>query len=672
MAPPTLRKWVALQSMRLKEMRLIQESFRGRDSATLSKSGIQPRLERLNEIWADVCNTHGEISAKEGSESDPYMMDDMYATLHTTCEEVRDLLLTLREPFEVGEIPATSGQGANAGSSKPDADASIARLPRMPLPTFSGEYEDWASFCDLFTALVHEVPQFADVTKLQFLKSCLTGPAAELIKEVETTNANYASTWLTLKARYHNPRLILAKYLTSLSRLQPLRKESAVGLRAFTDEATRIVRALTNTKRAEALWDQWLVHSLSERLDTESRRLWEAELSVRDQQAAGSAGEGDIDPLKYLPTFTELVAFLERRVQTLHMLSSESLANKGEKRTAHDSKPVHKTQKVFHASSSSSTSDKLKCIACSGPHSLTKCASFKAKSANDRRDCVRRSGVCYNCFGGHRVNDCRSDKRCGVSGCQRKHHTLLHPSAAAEPIGEGRDLPTGKSEVDVDAKPVVVGTHSARASPLPETVLLATAQVGALSSSGETIRVRALLDQGSEASFVSESIAQLLELPRRPGEISLRGINGSRAGAAHSITRLVLSSLVGPRSTIEIDALVLSRLTAPLPACSLKERVLPRFQGLPLADPQFAISNPVDLILGADAYGQILKPGVKHWPASRLVAQNTVFGWVVSGAITADPARRAVPVRRAVSISLAHCSTDPDLSRVMERFWDLE
>ncbi|XP_011873237.1 PREDICTED: uncharacterized protein LOC105565025 [Vollenhovia emeryi] len=455
MAPPTLRKWVALQNMRLKEMRLIQESFRGRDSATLSKTVIQPQLERLNEIWADVCNTHGEISAKEGSESDPYMVDDMYATLHTTCGEVRELL-TLREPFEVGEIPATNAQGANAGTSKPDADASIARLPRMPLPTFSGEYEDWASFCDLFTALVHEVPQFADVTKLQFLKSCLTGPAAELIKEVETTNANYASTWLTLKARYHNPRLILAKYLTSLSHLQPLRKESAVGLRAFTDEATRIVRALTNMKLPVVHWDPWLVHSLAERLDPESRRLWEAELSVRDRQAAVNVGLGDIDPLKYLPTFKDLVDFLERRTQTLHMLSSESLtSNKGEKRTAHDGKPVHKTQKVFHASTSSSRSDKLKCIACPGFHPLIKCTSFKAKSASDRRECVQRSGVCYNCLGGHRVRDCRLDKRCGVPGCQRKHHTLLHPPAAAGPTAEGRASPTGKSSLAAGRAPGV-------------------------------------------------------------------------------------------------------------------------------------------------------------------------------------------------------------------------
>ncbi|XP_011859247.1 PREDICTED: uncharacterized protein LOC105556756 [Vollenhovia emeryi] len=523
----------------------------------------------------------------------------------------------------------------------------------MPLPTFSGKYEDWESFCDLFTALVHKVPKFADVTKLQFLKSCLKGPAAELIKDVKTTNANYGSTWSALKARYHNPRLILARHLTALLQLQPLRKETVIGLRAFTDEATRIIRALTNMGLPVLHWDQWLVHVLAEKLDPESRRLWEAELSAKDRTAALNMASADFNLLKYLPTFADLVDFLERRAQTLNMLSSESLTNKGEKRTAQDNKPVSKTRKVFHASASSTSPDKMKCIVCAGAHPLMKCVTFKSKTASDRYACVQRSGACYNCFGKHRVRDCQSDKRCGVSGCQRKHHTLLHLKTAAKQAVESRVSPTVKAEgTDTVAKPVVVSSHSARASPLSETVLLATAQVGALSSSEEVIRVRALLDQGSEASFVSESVAQLLELPRRPVEVSLRGISGSRAGAAHSIVRLVLRSLVDSRSSVEIDALVLPRLTAPLPACSLKEHALPQLQGLPLADPQFTISNPVDLILGADVYGQILKSGVKRWPASRLVAQNTVFGWVVSGAITADPARRAV------STSLLHCSTN--------------
>ena len=45
-------------------------------------------------------------------------------------------------------------------------------------------------------------------------------------------------------------------------------------------------------------------------------------------------------------------------------------------------------------------------------------------------------------------------------------------------------------------------------------VLLATAQVLVISDRGEVRKVRALLDQGSEISLISERVVQQLRLPR--------------------------------------------------------------------------------------------------------------------------------------------------------------
>jgi hypothetical protein len=49
------------------------------------------------------------------------------------------------------------------------AMANIAKLPRINLPSFFGRYEDWESFKDLFSSLVHDVASLPDSTKLQFL-----------------------------------------------------------------------------------------------------------------------------------------------------------------------------------------------------------------------------------------------------------------------------------------------------------------------------------------------------------------------------------------------------------------------------------------------------------------------------------------------------------------------
>lgn len=140
----------------------------------------------------------------------------------------------------------------------------------MPLPTFSGKYEDWESFSDLFTAIVHGNSCYSDAAKLQFLKSCLKDSAAALLVGVQPTNENYLSTWNALKARYFNPRLLIFKHMSAFIKLPYLKRETATGLRTFADDAQRIVRALTNLKLPVGQWDLWFIFILSERLDPES------------------------------------------------------------------------------------------------------------------------------------------------------------------------------------------------------------------------------------------------------------------------------------------------------------------------------------------------------------------------------------------------------------------
>lgn len=48
-------------------------------------------------------------------------------------------------------------------------------------------------------------------------------------------------------------------------------------------------------------------------------------------------------------------------------------------------------------------------------------------SLNDRVSLLRKHKLCYNCLkGNHFSSTCRKPKACSVSGCNVKHHTLLH------------------------------------------------------------------------------------------------------------------------------------------------------------------------------------------------------------------------------------------------------
>jgi len=59
------------------------------------------------------------------------------------------------------------------------------------LPIFSGKYEQWQQFYDIFKALVHNNPNLDAVQKFHYLQSALTGTAAQVIHALPTTNENY-------------------------------------------------------------------------------------------------------------------------------------------------------------------------------------------------------------------------------------------------------------------------------------------------------------------------------------------------------------------------------------------------------------------------------------------------------------------------------------------------
>ena len=127
------------------------------------------------------------------------MVNDMFVQKETNYESAQTDLLRALSEFDVSLSRKSAHSSEQADEDELDSYPRPAKLPKWDLPTLSGRYEDWEDFCDLFTSLVHDALRLVNVAKLQYLKSCLTGAAADLVKEVATTNANYLSTWQALK-----------------------------------------------------------------------------------------------------------------------------------------------------------------------------------------------------------------------------------------------------------------------------------------------------------------------------------------------------------------------------------------------------------------------------------------------------------------------------------------
>ena len=51
------------------------------------------------------------------------------------------------------------------------------KLPAIKLPIFSGQYDRWISFSDMFKAMIHENDSLPEIQKFQYLRSSLSGEA---------------------------------------------------------------------------------------------------------------------------------------------------------------------------------------------------------------------------------------------------------------------------------------------------------------------------------------------------------------------------------------------------------------------------------------------------------------------------------------------------------------
>ncbi|XP_066595397.1 uncharacterized protein [Prorops nasuta] len=310
-----------------------------------------------------------------------------------------------------------------------------------------------------------------------------------------------------------------------------------------------------------------------------------------------------------------------------------------------------------------------KCFSCLGTHTIYRCQRFIKKSVKDRRQEVRKNRLCFNCLGKHAYSLCNSERRCAV--CNSKHHTLLHQGPNNSEVKVKDPVPTHAQEPSGSSNPVKTLTVSIENR--TGTIILATAIVAMSNSRGLTCKFRALLDQGTECSFVSEKVVQTLQLKKRKTQVPLSGVGDSRGVVAKASVSFKLGSIHFPYNIFVVDALVLPQLTAQLPT---RQAALQDFQlsiVQPLADPYFYRPGTVDIILGADVYGQLLRDGLHRLSSSGLVAQNTSLGWIISGRSEVQGSRRAVDDWLGTQQAKTHhCTMDENLSERLQRFWELE
>ncbi|XP_029169849.1 uncharacterized protein LOC114939648 [Nylanderia fulva] len=361
-----------------------------------------------------------------------------------------------------------------------------------------------------------------------------------------------------------------------------------------------------------------LNYLIVEQFDAHTRMEWENSISDSNKS----------------PQHETLLDFMTRRMFTLNAVHPKTL-----KKNFGESSRTAKTYVAKHGT------DLPQCALCHENHHLMTCRKFKTKSVADQKAFVETHRLCFNCLGNHYLTKCQSKKNCYT--CKARHHTSLHDAY----ITVTAHTPEATS---------LAALHKVKEQ---KAVLLATARVNIADRHGAPHDVRALIDQGSEVSIVSEALVQRLNLPRSRTDMAIFGIGGARPGSTRGKVTLHLTSDI-TNARLSVIAFILPRLSLLQGSPSSTLQDWPHIRGLQLANPQFHENDPAELLLGAEVCSLILEEGLRKGGPQMPIAQKTSLGWILSGGsdvASAEEHRRTF-----------QCTADHELLELVQQFWEQE
>ncbi|XP_071629518.1 uncharacterized protein [Temnothorax longispinosus] len=607
---------------------------------------LQQAEKALETLW-EKCHAinvsiHQTATAEERKTA-PYFLEEQFYAAEDAYLEASDYLNDT-----VGKLSKSEPSTAEKGSYHSFRDAFAGeslQLPRITLPKFSGNFAEWENFRGIFESLVAVNESLSNTQKLHYLKASVTGDAALLINSIKVSDAKYQAAWQLLADEYDNQNAIIHSHIHAFTDLPKMKTENVIELKQLRDNVSASLAALTNLDRPVIYWDDLLVYLIAQKFSSKTRNEWNL---IRGNSDA-------------YPTYKEIHDFMTLRIRGLadYPAQSDLAAN---------------NPRANKARSSVNNVSAEKCVGCSGNHYLAKCDDFKGQSVEQRIQLARQYKCCLNCLRiGHFLKNCPSKGRC--NRCRRNHHTLLHiefdegskkqnPSAIAS-ITEPSNpvaLPAPSTPSTVASASVQTVHPSRGLTKPPPQVLLATAWIKLTTPEGRAFKLRALLDQGSTYSFISESLCQIMRTRRYRAGLKIHCFGEKFSGMAKSRVHLTLAPCSGQGPTFPFTGYVYQKITSYSASQTRPTELWPHLHDLKLADPEPSSRHPIHVLIGADLYGSLLLNDVRQGPFGTPTAQLTILGWIVSG-----PTGNASSDTESASV--LNCVTCEETNSLLQRFW---
>ncbi|XP_076036051.1 uncharacterized protein LOC143022004 [Oratosquilla oratoria] len=602
-------------------------------------AGITDRLDRVRTSYNEFESAHDAYQTFLSN--DERELEASESWYKETEEEYIKVIKDARAFLKVrtqSEIPCAKSRVDSENSESERLDVSPAELvgilnvPKVELDVFEGNPLEYNLFMTIFDELVDSKVSDPEI-KLTRLLQYTKGPAKAAIKNCALVgnSAGYVQARDILKRRFGNSHLVSQQIVNDLKNGKMVSKPQE--LSQLGDDLTMAVATFGKLELYERFNTQEYILDILQRCQGFVRNKWK-------QKALSHKRETDTYPS--LSQFAEFINVMaDEACDPVYGLQStgkgQNVKSTSCNVAASESKyPV----KLGRAGST--------CVVCGEGHRLFYCEEFKGMKPECRLEVVKRHKLCFNCLlSGHGANKCFKQSICSVPGCGLKHTKFIHVPAK-DSQGNGGVVENSEcQESSVVMNGYVNDARSKIYLPILPVVV------------DNKLKVTALLDSGSDTTFVTERVALELGLEGDLKEYTMSTLGGTRETQS-KVVSLSLTSPDGRREASVTNVMVVPRVPVRQPPVKIEIDEFPYFKGIPLNTSQ--VSEP-DILIGMDN-AWLLKPlevrggsgGNKHQP----YATRTYFGWSVNG-----------PISAGKSYNVGSCFAS-SIEADVERLWMME
>nr|CAI5845597.1 unnamed protein product [Callosobruchus analis] len=403
--------------------------------------------------------------------------------------------------------------------------------------------------------------------------------------------------------------------------MEKINKETSTDVRKLIDTLSKHLRAIVQLGQKIENWDALIIFIITSKLPKFVNQDWEKHNKKIKE-----------------PTIEQLREFLIDRADFLQTMESKS----HERGTEFAETKNNANNRSGHTRGL--LSENVVCTLCKKSHSISNCSAFSKLNVNERISKAKYLRLCLNCLKpGHFNYVCRANT---CKKCNSKHHVLLH-------IDKNFETPATNGES-------AGGSVALSAYSSTNFVLLSTASVVVMGERGKKSIVRAVLDSGSQSSYLVADLCDELEIEKEKINLTVEGINNTVSQIKYKCSVEIQSVSNDYKKVIE--CFVVPEITGVVPNVPIDMTKLNMPRNVALADPNFTVPSRISMLIGADLFYDLLCIGQTKLGPGMPILQRTRLGWIVSGCIPND----------AVSCNRKNNEVNSDVQQQLTRFWEIE